>query len=81
MPLELPASKALICATLPESVTVCVPELVTMTPVVPAETARTPPYVSVVTDRVAVTVAESASTSAIDKPVPCSVRAVCSVAL
>ena len=43
VPLLLPASKTLICATVPESVTVCVPVLLTATPLSPAKTARTPP--------------------------------------
>ena len=48
-----------------------------LTPLLPAAIVRMPG----VTDKVTVTSFPAASTSAIDRPVPCSVRLVCSVAL
>ena len=62
--------------SVPVRVTLLVPEPETAAPVVPAVTVSVPET----TDRVAVTLALPASTSAIDSPVPCRVRLVCSVA-
>ncbi|OIQ63013.1 hypothetical protein GALL_554520 [mine drainage metagenome] len=77
VPPRLPASRSLICASVPLSVTLLVPELVTVTPVVPAPTVKVP----LTALKVACTTALPASGSAIERPVPCSVRLVCSVAL
>ena len=76
MALRLPASRLLIWVSVPVKVTLLVPEPDTAAPVVPAVTVSVPET----TDRVAVTLALPASTSAIDSPVPCRVRLVCSVA-
>ena len=73
----LPASRLLIWVIVPLRVTALAPELLTVTPVVPALTVKVP----LTTPSVACTVVLAASTSAMDRPVPCNVRLVCSVAL
>ena len=70
-------SSALICATVPMIVTDEVPLLLTVAPLVPAATFSAPS----VTDSVADTELEPASTSLIESPVFFRLRLVCSVAL
>ena len=76
MPPRFPASKSLICASVPVRVTLPVAEPTTTTPVLPAFTVRVPDT----TVKLACTVEPPASTSEMLSPVPCNTKLSCSVA-
>ena len=78
VPPLFPASRLLISATDPVKVTELVPEVLTVTTLVPAVTVKIPLVTGPLKDNVAVMVV--ASTSPIDKPLLCKFKSVCSVA-